>query len=86
LGKPDLVLTVDEDFHLGPSGPDAFRCYVLPTNLPEDKFIVGFEVRPGNPRIVHHTLNYWDLTGRARELEKKEKEKAKATDRDRGPG
>ena len=86
LGKPDLVLTVSDDFQLGPSGPDTFRCYVMPTNLPEDKYIVGFEVRPGNPRIVHHTLNFWDLSGRARELEKQAKEKAKADDRDRGPG
>ena len=58
-----------DDFHLGASGPDTFRCYVLPTNLTEDKYIVGFEVKPGNPRIVHHTLNYWDITGKARELE-----------------
>lgn len=86
LGKPDLILTVSEDFQLGPSGPDTFRCYVMPTNLPEDKFIIGFEVRPGNPRIVHHTLNYWDLSGRARELDKKAREKASADDRDRGPG
>jgi peroxiredoxin/mono/diheme cytochrome c family protein len=86
LGKPDLVLTVNEDFHLGPSGPDTFRCYVLPTNLPEDKYIIGFEVRPGNPRIVHHTLNFWDLTGKARELEKAAQKKAKVDDRDRGPG
>lgn len=86
LGKPDVVLTVNDDFHLGASGPDSFRCYVLPTNLPEDKYIVGFEVRPGNPRVVHHTLNYWDLSGKARELEKASKEKAKAEDNDRGPG
>jgi thiol-disulfide isomerase/thioredoxin len=86
LGKPDLILTADDDFLLGPSGPDAFRCFVLPTNLPEDKYIIGYEVRPGNPRIVHHTLNYWDLSGRARELEKKAKEKASLEDRDRGPG
>jgi peroxiredoxin/mono/diheme cytochrome c family protein len=86
LGTPDLVLTAEEDFQLGPSGPDNFRCYVLPTNLPEDKYIIGYEVKPGNPRIVHHTLNYWDLTGKARKLEQEAKQKASADDRDRGPG
>lgn len=86
LGKPDLVLTTGDDFNLGASGPDAFRCYVMPTNLPEDKYIVGFEVKPGNPRIVHHTLNYWDLSGKAKELEKNAKAKATPEDRDRGPG
>ena len=74
LGKPDLILTSGDEFHLGASGPDTFRCYVLPTNLPEDKYIIGFEVKPGNPRIVHHTLNYWDLTGKARKLELQAKE------------
>ncbi|HEX3148516.1 MAG TPA: redoxin domain-containing protein [Gemmataceae bacterium] len=86
LGKPDLVLTTDDDFNLGPSGGDNFRCYVLPTNLTEDKYIIGYEVKPGNPRIVHHTLNYWDLSGKAREMEADAKKKASATDRDRGPG
>ena len=86
LGKPDLVLTPDDDFHLGASGSDNFRCFVLPTNLPEDKYIIGYEVKPGNPRIVHHTLNYWDITGRARELEKAAKARASTDDKDRGPG
>jgi hypothetical protein len=85
LGKPDLVLDCGE-FHLGASGEDTFRCYVLPTHLTEDKFIIGYEVKPGNPRVVHHTLNYWDMTGKARELENKAKAKAKPDDKDRGPG
>jgi mono/diheme cytochrome c family protein len=90
LGKPDLILTVSEDFRLGASGSDTFRCYVLPTNLSEDKYIVGFEVRPGNPRIVHHTLNFWDLSGKARELENTACFRASVIDPltsdDRGPG
>jgi thiol-disulfide isomerase/thioredoxin len=86
LGKPDLVLTTGEEFTLGPSGSDTFRCYVLPTDLPEDKYIIGFEVKPGNPQIVHHTLNYWDISGKAKSLEAEAKAKAKADDKDRGPG
>jgi peroxiredoxin len=86
LGTPDLVLTPSDDFHLAASGPDTFRCYVMPTNLPEDKFIIGYEVKPGNPRIVHHTLNYWDLTGKARKLEEDAQAKGSADDKDRGPG
>ncbi len=86
LGKPDLILTTNEDFTLGASGHDAFRCYVMPTNLPEDKYIIGFEVKPGNSRIVHHTLNYWTLSDSARKLETSAKVKAKETDKDRGPG
>src|SRR5262245_53453804 len=87
LGKPDLVLTVPEDFTLGPSGKDVFRCFVLPTGLTEDRFVVAVEVRPGNTRIVHHSLNFFDGTGQARELEKKEKARAKKPgEQDGGPG
>src|SRR5262249_48527386 len=74
---------------LGPGGRDLFRCFVLPTNLPEDKYVVAIEVRPGNPRVVHHTLNFIDTAGQGRRLEetaqKKEQDKAE-TDYDRGPG
>src|SRR5260370_35628953 len=39
LGKPDLVLTVDEDVVIGPSGKDLFRCVVLPTGLTENRVV-----------------------------------------------
>lgn len=87
LGTPDLVLTMPDEMTIGPSGKDNFRCVVLPTGLTEDKFIVAVEVRPGNSRIVHHTLNFYDTTGQARALEQKEKERAKKpNEQDHGPG
>ena len=87
LGPPDLVLTVPEDFHVGPAGKDLFRCFVLPTGLTEDEYIVGYEIKPGNPRVVHHTLNFFDTTGKARELEEAEKaRKKKPGEQDHGPG
>jgi thiol-disulfide isomerase/thioredoxin len=87
LGKPDLVLSVGEDMVVGPSGKDLFRVFVMPTNLKEDRYVVAVEVRPGNKRIVHHTLNFFDTTGQARALAKKESDRAKGKDeQDRGPG
>ncbi len=86
LGKPDLVLTATDDIVVGAGGPDLFRCFVLPTKLTEDKYVVAVEVRPGNNRIVHHTLNYFDLTGKGRELEKEAHEKEKGKQVDCGPG
>ena len=86
LGPPDLVLEVPEDFHVGAAGKDLFRCFVLPTGLTEDRYIVGYEVRPGNPRVVHHTLNYWDTSGKARELEKQQRASKRPRDADHGPG
>jgi peroxiredoxin len=87
LGKPDLVLTVPEEMTVGPSGKDIFRCFLLPTGLTEDKEVVAVEVRPGNKRIVHHTLNFFDLTGQGRELAKKEQDRTKKPgEQDHGPG
>ncbi|MDB5308409.1 MAG: thiol-disulfide oxidoreductase, partial [Gemmataceae bacterium] len=87
LGKPDLVLSPSEDFHLGPTGKDVFRCFVMPTGLAEHQWVVGYDVRPGNPRVVHHTLHFFDGTGQGRELERKQQLKEKGTDAaDRGPG
>lgn len=86
-GKPDLVLTPKEAFHLGAQGPDHFRCFVLPTGLKEHQWVVGYEVRPGSPRIVHHTLHYFDLSGMGRKLEQREQNRKRAPlDKDRGPG
>jgi mono/diheme cytochrome c family protein len=87
LGKPDLVLSPAEDFHVGPTGGDVFRCFVIPTGLTEDRYIVAYEIKPGNPRVTHHTLNYFDGTGKARELASREAKRAKKPDApDRGPG
>ena len=89
LGQPDLVLTPKSDLVIGPSGKDLFRCYSLPTGLNEDKYVVAIEVKPGNPRIVHHTLNFVDAKQQGRKLEEAAQEKEKdfkPTDYDRGPG
>jgi hypothetical protein len=49
--------------------------------------VTALEVRPGNKRVVHHTLNFFDRSGHGRELEKKERErKKKAGEQDSGPG
>jgi hypothetical protein len=70
---------------IGASGPDLFRCFVLPTHLTEDRFVTAVEVRPGNYRIVHHTLNFFDTSGQGRKLEQKARTK-EDTHSDHGPG
>ncbi|MBX9624244.1 MAG: redoxin domain-containing protein [Gemmataceae bacterium] len=85
LGEPDLILESPADTVVAASGKDLFRVQVFPTNLPEDKDITAIEVRPGNPRVVHHTLQIVDTTGTARKfLENYAETDPKAPDR--GPG
>ncbi|NDH04856.1 hypothetical protein EBX93_02890 [bacterium] len=88
LGEPDLILEAPEEMVLAPTGKDLFRCLVLPTNLTEDKVVVAYELRPGNRRVVHHTLHFLDTQGRGRNLEAdwKKKNGAGETKGDSGPG
>ena len=66
-----------------PVGDDLFRVFVVPTGLTENKWVIGYDVRPGNPRVVHHTLHFFDTTGQARGLEKKQLEQDQARHRER---
>ncbi len=101
LGTPDLVLSLDDDLTLGPTGRDLFRCFVLPTNLKEDAYVSAVEVRPSNPRVVHHALLFIDTKGAGRkkqdEFQAAEAKEPKVADQpdghradgsvlDRGPG
>lgn len=72
LGTPDLVLTMPDTYTVAASGEDDFRCFVLPTGLMDDKEVVGVEIRPGNPKVVHHVLNFIDTSGRGRQLDEKD--------------
>ena len=63
LGEPDLVLHfAEEHIHKG-DNKDEYRYFVLPTGLTEDKIVKAIELRPGNSKIVHHSLFFEDRSG-----------------------
>jgi hypothetical protein len=72
LGDPDLILEASEDFLIPAEGGDIYRCFVIPTNLPEDKYISGIEYRPGNRKVVHHVLAYTDISGQGKKRDEAE--------------
>ena len=43
-------------------GSDDYRCFVVDPGLVSDGFLTGFEVVPGEPRIVHHMILYQPST------------------------
>ncbi len=71
LGKPDMVVEASAPYTMAAEGGDVYRCFVLPTSLPEDRYVAAIEVHPGNNRIVHHVIAYLDSRGQARKLEQK---------------
>jgi hypothetical protein len=72
LGTPDLVIEPSDDFPIPADGDDIYRCFVIPTDLPEDKYIEAIEYRPGNRAVVHHMLAYVDTKGQARKKDEEE--------------
>ena len=76
LGTPDLILEPSSSFDIPATGGDVYRCFVIPTNLPEDVYVSAVEYRPGNRKVVHHVLSYVDTSKVAR----------KRDEADPGPG
>ena len=69
LGKPDLILEMEQGFEVPASGPDINRSFVLKldsSQLPEDKWVKAIELRPSARGVVHHALFYLDNTGASR--------------------
>jgi hypothetical protein len=50
-------------------GKDIYRCFVIPSKLAQAKYIDAFRFEPGNPKVVHHALFFFDLSGAARKLD-----------------
>jgi hypothetical protein len=67
---PDLVFEMAVSYTLPASVADEYRCFVLPNTVPRDSWYEAFEVRPGNPRVVHHAVAFGDATGKAAEKDR----------------
>ena len=69
LGRPDLVVRIPEAFTVPADGPDVFRNFVVPLDIPADRVVAAIEFHPGDHRVVHHAVLFLDESGRARELD-----------------
>jgi hypothetical protein len=58
IGKPDVVLSMSEEFTLDAEGPDEYQYFEIQTNFKEDKYVQMAEARPGNRKIVHHIIAF----------------------------
>ncbi len=72
MGKPDFVGKPAQPYTVDAEGADDYRCFVIPTNFAEGRFVTGVELRPGNRQVAHHVLVYLDTSGVARKKEGKD--------------
>ncbi len=69
LGKPDLVVKMPKPYRVPADGPDIYRTFVIPLNLPKDVWVQAVELRPRCRQVVHHALFFFDSTRLARKLD-----------------
>lgn len=85
---PDLVLKLPEAFHLAARGEDHYRTVVFPLGNQMEKYVRKTQFIPGNRKIVHHALSFYDGTGMVFDAQKRlGKPRPFGTgDEDYGPG
>jgi len=52
--KPDMIIEMPKDFHVAATGTINYQNIRVKVNFPEDRWVVAAEMRPGNPKVVHH--------------------------------
>ncbi len=65
LGKPDLIARMRTAFAVPAEGPDLYQCFPLPSPAGPNRWVRALDIRPGNPKVVHHALLFQDITGTA---------------------
>lgn len=68
LGQPDLVLKLPEPFTPAAVG-DTYRCFSIPANTTETKYVSAVDGHPGDRQTVHHLLTFIDTSGQSQKLD-----------------
>jgi len=52
--KPDMVIEMPQDFHLPAKGTINYQYILVKGNFNKDLWVSAAEMRPGNPKVLHH--------------------------------
>ena len=74
LGTPDVVVSMPVAYEVRADGGDLFRTFVVPIPTDRTRFVRALEVRPDNPRVVHHASLGIDRTRSSRLLDARDDE------------
>jgi len=56
IGKPDVVISLEQPVEVPATGVVPYRYITVPTNFAEDRWVQAAEIRPGNRAVVHHVI------------------------------
>lgn len=74
LGEPDLVVPLPEPYRVPATGRDVYRYFVVPNVVTQDRHLVAFDFKPGDPTVVHHNITYMDYSGWGRAQDAQDEE------------
>ncbi len=60
--QPDMVIPMNKPFVIPGDRTEQFRLFVMPTNIEEELYVQGIDVRPGNLQLAHHARLMIDTT------------------------
>ena len=66
IGKPDVVLAMQEEYSVPADGAVPYLYFTIPTGFKEDKWIQAMEIKPGNRSVVHHVIAFVQDAGATR--------------------
>jgi len=66
LGPPDLVIHLAQPYALAADGKDVYRNFVVPVPTTARRYVRAVELKPGNPKAVHHAFMLVDMSGDSR--------------------
>jgi len=52
--KPDIIVEMPKAFQIPATGTINYKYVLVKTNFPEDMWVSSAEMRPGNPKVLHH--------------------------------
>jgi mono/diheme cytochrome c family protein len=52
--KPDMIIEMPKDYNIPATGTVNYQNILVKVNFPEDVWIIAAEMRPGNPKVLHH--------------------------------
>src|ERR1017187_5344829 len=67
LGAPDLEARMAAAYDVAADGPDQYRCFLAPSQIPRDRRGRAVDMRPGDGRVVHHALLFQNIPASARQ-------------------
>lgn len=56
IGKPDAIIHIPEPVRVPAQGTVAYKYFYASTGFGEDKWVTAVEIKPTQPKVVHHVI------------------------------